>query len=84
MASYDLLLFMLKLKPQHEEEIPCHSTFSEGIIRGLHRGSFAGQFGDHFRSGDHLQRCAYLNLFRKIDFYLVLQDKSSPYKSNFN
>ena len=55
MASYDLLLFMLKLKPQHDEQIPCHSSFPEGIIRGLHRGSFAVQFGDHLRSGDHLR-----------------------------
>ena len=40
---------------------PCHSLFSggdhlrstSGIICGL--GSFAVQFGDHFRSGDHLR-----------------------------
>ena len=34
---------------------PCHSSFSAGIICGPHRGSFAVQFGDHFRSGDHLR-----------------------------
>ena len=28
--------------------------------------------------------CTYLTLFHKIDFYLVLEDKSSPYKSSFN
>ena len=41
MASYEL-------KPQHEEQIPCHSSFSEGIICGLHRGSNAVR--GYFRS----------------------------------
>ena len=39
---------MLKLKPRPEEQIPCHSTFSDGIICGLHRGSFAVR--DHLQS----------------------------------
>ena len=30
-----------------------HLRFTSGIICGS--GSFAGQFGDHFRSGDHLR-----------------------------
>ena len=29
--------------------------FSCGIICGPHRGSFAVQFGDRFRSGDHFR-----------------------------
>ena len=32
--------------------------FTSGIICGS--GSFAVQFGDHFRSGDHLRRCTVL------------------------
>ena len=35
--------------------IPCHSSFSDGIIYGPHPGSFAVQFGDHFWSGGHLR-----------------------------
>ena len=31
------------------------SRFPAGIICGS--GSFAVQFGDHLRSGDHLRRC---------------------------
>ena len=41
------------MKPRPEEQTPCHSSFSAGIICGS--GSFAVQFGDHFRSGDHLR-----------------------------
>ena len=44
--------------PGHDwpkEQIPCHSSFSDGIIRSLHQGSFAVQFGDH------LQRCTDLS-----------------------
>ena len=36
-----------KLKPRPEKQILCHSSFSDGIIRGLHRGSFAVR--DHMR-----------------------------------
>ena len=44
-------------------QTPCHSTFSGGIICGSHRGSFSAvQFGDHFRSGDHLRRCTCLDV----------------------
>ena len=32
-----------------------HLRSTSGIICGS--GSFAVQFGDHFRSGDHLRRC---------------------------
>ena len=32
-----------------------HLRFTSGIICGS--GSFAVQFGDHLRSGDHLRRC---------------------------
>ena len=32
--------------------------YTSGIICGS--GSFAVQFGDHFRSGDHLRRCTVL------------------------
>ena len=35
--------------------LPRHASFSDGIICGPHGGSFAVQFGDHFRSGDHLR-----------------------------
>ena len=55
MVSYGLVPFMLKLKPRPEEQTPCHSSFSGGIICGPYRGSFAVQFGDHFRPGDHLR-----------------------------
>ena len=49
MVSYDLLLFMFKkLKPRPEEQTPCHSSFSAGIICSPHRGSFAVR--DHLRS----------------------------------
>ena len=36
-----------------------HLRSTLGIICGL--GSFAVQFGDHFRSGDHLRRCTELS-----------------------
>ena len=44
------LVFFLcwKLKPRPEEQIPCHSSFSDGIICGLHRGSNAVR--GYFRS----------------------------------
>ena len=32
---------MLKLKPRPKKQIPCLSSFSDEIICGLHRGSFA-------------------------------------------
>ena len=35
-------------KPRPERQIPCHSSFSDGIICGLHRGSFGVR--DHLRS----------------------------------
>ena len=37
-----------KLKPLLAEQIPCHSSFFNGIICGSHRGSFAVR--DHLRS----------------------------------
>ena len=37
-----------KMKPRPEEQIPCHSLFSAGIICGPHRGSFAVR--GHLRS----------------------------------
>ena len=37
-----------KLKLRPDEQIPCHSSFSKGIICGPHRGSFAVR--DHLRS----------------------------------
>ena len=37
-----------KLKPRSEEQIPCHYSFSNGIICGPHQGSFAAR--DHLRS----------------------------------
>ena len=45
MVSYDLLLFMfkIKLKPRPEKQIPCH--FSDGIICGLKK------VGNHLRFG---------------------------------
>ena len=43
------------LKKKTRNETPCHSTLCGGIICGS--GSFVVQFGDHFRSGDHLRRC---------------------------
>ena len=50
MVSYDFLLYMLKikLKPRPEEQIPCHSSISNGIICGPHWGSCAVR--DHLRS----------------------------------
>ena len=48
MVSYGLVPFMLKLKPRPEEQTPCHSSFSGGIICGPYRGSFAVR--DHLRS----------------------------------
>ena len=38
-------------KPRPEEQTPCHSSFSAGIICGPHRGSFAVHIGDHLRFG---------------------------------
>ena len=35
------------MKPRPEEQSPCHSSFSAGIICGPHRGSFAVR--DHLR-----------------------------------
>ena len=53
MVSYDLLLFMLKVETtaRGTNSMPFHV----GTICSPHRGSFAVQFGDHFRSGDHLR-----------------------------
>ena len=48
MVSYDLLLFMFKIETRPEEQIPCHSSFSNGIICGLYQGSFAVR--DHLQS----------------------------------
>ena len=61
MVSYDLLLFMLKIETSTEgtNSMPFlvfrrdHLQSTLGIIWGS--GSFAVQFGDHFRSGDHLR-----------------------------
>ena len=49
-----------KNKKNPGNQIPCHSSYSAGIICGLHREScalrdLAVQFRDHFRSGDHLR-----------------------------
>ena len=44
---YDLLCLQniakcqCKIEPRPDEQIPCHSLYSRGIIYGLHRGSFA-------------------------------------------
>ena len=43
-----------KLKTRQEEQSPRHSSFSGGIICGLHRQSFA--VGGHFRSGNFSKR----------------------------
>ena len=61
MVSYDLLLFMLKIEASTGGTNsmpflvfrPDHLRSTSGIFCGS--GSFAVQFGDHFRSGDHLQ-----------------------------
>ena len=49
-VSYNLLLFMLKIETTTREtnSIPCHSSFSDGINCGPHRGLFA--IRDHLRS----------------------------------
>ena len=41
-------LWVKKMKPRPEEQTPCHSSFSAGVICGPHRGSFAVR--DHLRS----------------------------------
>ena len=52
------------------KQIPCRSSFSGGIIWSLHTGSFCGsgsyavQFGDHFRSNDHFCRGSFAALYR--------------------
>ena len=64
MVSDGLLLFMLKIESttRGTNSMPFlifrgdHLRSTSGIICGS--GSFAVQFGDHFRSGDHLRRCA--------------------------
>ena len=48
MVSFDLLLLMLKIETSTEEQTPCHSSFSGGIICGPHWGSF--EVRDHLRS----------------------------------
>ena len=61
MASYDLLLFMLKIETSTGEtnSMPFlvlqrdHLRSTSGIICGS--GLFAVQFADHFRPGDHLR-----------------------------
>ena len=73
MVSYDLLLFMLKIETSAggTNSMPFlvfrrdHLRSTSGIIFGS--GSFAVQFGDHFRPGDllrsgpdHLWRCTVL------------------------
>ena len=63
MVSYDLLLSMLKIETSTggTNSMPFlvfrrdHLRSTSGIICGS--GSFAVQFGDHFRPGDHLRRC---------------------------
>ena len=68
MVSFDLLLFTLKTEftTRGTNSMPFlvfrwdHLRFSSGIICGPHRGgggggSFAVQFEDHFRSGDHVR-----------------------------
>ena len=74
MVSYDLVLFMFKkMKPRPEEQTPFlvfrrdHLRSASGIICGS--GSFAVQFGDHFRSGDHLRSriiCGAVQLYVRI------------------
>ena len=61
MVSYDLLLFMLKIETttRGTNSTPFlifrqdHLRSTSGTICGS--GSFAAQFEDHFRPGDHLQ-----------------------------
>ena len=53
MVSYDLLLLGLKIENTTRGTKSMPFSFSDGIICGS--GSFAGQFGDHFWSGDHLR-----------------------------
>ena len=61
MVSYNVLLFMLKIETLTggTNSMPFlvfrrdHLRSTSGIVCGS--GSFAVQFGDHFRSGDHLQ-----------------------------
>ena len=55
MVSYDLLLFMLKI------ETSARGTNSMPFLVSR-RGSFAVQFGDHLRSGHHLQRICGLGI----------------------
>ena len=51
-VSYDLLLCTLKIETtaRGTNSIPFHSSFSNGIICGPHRGSFAGSLAIQFRS----------------------------------
>ena len=61
MVSYDLPLFMFKIETTTREtnSMPFlvfrrdHSRSTSGIICGS--GSYAAQFGDHFRPGDYLR-----------------------------
>ena len=63
MASYDLLLFMLKIETSTggTNSMPfCvfrrdHLWSTSRIICSCGSGSFAVQFGDHFRFGNHLR-----------------------------
>ena len=72
MVSYDFLLFMLRIEASTGEtnSMPFlvfrrdHLRSTSGIICGS--GSFAVQFGDHFRSGDHLRRCTVLRSWLTI------------------
>ena len=82
--SYDFLLFMLKIEAMTRgtNSMPFlvfrrdHLRPRSGIICGS--GSFAVQFGDHFRSGDHLPSgiiCGAVQLYKgeraSASFYLA-------------
>ena len=52
-----------------------HLRFTSGIVCGS--GSFAVQFGDHFRSGDHLRRCTVISLENRVRKVMINED---PFK----
>ena len=86
--EYDFLLFMLKIETSTggTNSIPFlvfrrdHLRSTSGII--CCSGSFAVQFEDHFRSGDHLGRCTGLwfssNPPRICNLFLSIRQSLSP------
>ena len=62
MVSYDLLLFMKKIAAT------TRGTDSMPFLV-FPTGSFAVQFGDHFRSGDHLQSGIICGAVQKSRFF---------------